>query len=238
MYPELDKKLRAVAQQMQYPPTPVIDVLRHTSKSRIQRRYVWQIAVLILIVLASLLMWQPVRAKVGEWLGLSSLQVVPASQAPSADIALIEAMTRSQQTTLATAQTQVSFSLRYPTELGLPDEVYVQDDELNVGVIMVWRDADQQIRYALYQLVASQGFYKGLDFIEMTRVVETPNVALWLAQPHTFWFNGATGREGQEAYLIEQPALVWEYNGILHRFESNLTMEEAVAIANSMTAIE
>lgn len=236
---ELDKQLRAIAQKMEYPPTPVIRIPAKSTSTFWLRRYAWQTALVALVLLSSLFIFEPARATVSEWLGIGGLQIVPADQAPPADVPLIEAMTLSQKTTLADAHSQVAFTLRYPTEIGLPDEVYLVDKQLISGVIMVWRDADsQEINYALYQLTGSQGFYKGQDFIQTTRVDESPNVAFWLEQPHTFWLEQIPEPKSYDAYLIEEPVLIWEYTGILHRFESSLTLREALIIANSMTDID
>lgn len=238
MRPDIEQHLRVVAQNMNYPATPTIHVPLQTAQPPILRRYAWQLAGLVLVVLLSLLIWQPVQATVREWFGLSSLQVVPISEAPPADTEFIEAMTLSEKTTLTDAQARVNFTLRYPTEIGLPDEVYVQDDFPNIGVIMVWRDAKQNIRYALYQLANSQGFYKGVeDAIRVTEVGDSV-MALWFTHPHIFWTERPFESKSHEAYLIEQPVLVWESHGILYRFESNLTLAEVIDIANSLTDIE
>lgn len=237
---KLDKQLRAIAQKMEYPPTPIIPIPAKSTSTFWLRSYTWQTALISLVLLGSLFIFEPVRATVSEWLGIDGLlQIVPADQTPPADVALIEAMTLSEKTTLADTQSQVAFTLRYPTEIDLPDEVYLVDKQLISGVIMVWRDADsQEINYAFYQLTGSQGFYKGQDFIQTTRVDESPNVAFWLEQPHTFWIEQIPEPEPYKAYLIEEPVLIWEYRGILHRLESNLTLAEALIIANSMTDIE
>ncbi len=233
---ELEQKLRHVAQQMEYPPTPTIEIMLYNPQRRTNYRFAWQLALLIVVIAASLLMWEPARAKVEEWLGLSSVEIVPPDQAPPANIELIEAVTLSKQSTLAEAQANTRFALKYPTELGLPDEVYLQTEPFQAGVIMVWRDTDNAIEYAFYQLPNSLGFYKGAEAVVVTEVDDS-RIALWLNAPHTFWADSQQELV-QQAYLIEQPVLIWEANGILYRLESNLNLEEAIAIANSLTEID
>lgn len=234
---ELEQKLRQAAQNMEYPPTPMIDVPFHQSPQRRSNyRYAWQLAILIMVIAVSLLMWEPARAKVEVWLGLSSVEIVPPEQAPPADIELIEAVTLSQQTTLAEAQAQTRFTLQYPAEIGLPDEVYVQGEAYQAGVIMVWRDEQNAVAYAFYQLPNSLGFYKGIEAVVVTEVEESM-IALWLDAPHTFWADSEQELV-QQAYLIEQPVLIWESGGILYRLESNLSLEEVIPIANSLIELD
>ena len=241
MNTDIEQKLRTAAQNMTYPTTPAIHIrFKQNRQPRFVQKYAWQLILLIVVLLVSLMIWTPVRAAISEWFGLNSLQIVPADQAPTPNRTLIEAMTLSQQTTLDGAQEQVSFILRFPADLGSPDEVYLHEGAPGTGVIMIWRDNDHQIDYALYQFEGAQGIYKGADIIATTRLDEAASMALWLEQPHVFWFQDRLGNNEvhQEAYLIEHPVLIWEYRGILFRFESTLSMEEAIAIANTMTDIK
>lgn len=141
------------------------------------------------------------------------------------------------ETTLAEAQAQVDFPIRlptYPLDLGPPDRVFLQDLSGPV-VVLVWLDPDQpgRVRFSLHQLgpgTFGQKFEPPL--VRETTVHGEP--ALWTEGPYLLQFQ----RGGQTTYdtrrLVTGHVLVWVEDGITYRLETDLSLEEALQIAESL----
>lgn len=141
------------------------------------------------------------------------------------------------ETTLTEAQEQAGFSLRlpaYPPDLGPPDRVFYQ----NMGgpvVILVWLDDDQpdRVRLSLHQLGPGTFAWKiEPQFIQETTV--RGERAYWTAGPYLLLFQRDYGAEPDLGRLVEGHVLLWAEGEITYRLETNLPLDEAVQIAESL----
>jgi hypothetical protein len=157
--------------------------------------------------------------------------------APSSD--LIPVLSQiAGETSLADAQKRVSYSIllpTYPADLGEPDYVYVQDAE-GYMTILVWLDPHQpdEVLMSLHFLPAGSW---AIDK-RQPQVIDDTNVdgkrALWTIGPYPLrLYNG----ELEFKRLITGHVLVWEDGDITYRLETDVSMEEAVKIAESLQPI-
>lgn len=141
------------------------------------------------------------------------------------------------ETTLAEAQARTNFRIRlptYPPNLGPPDRVFLQDLAGPV-VVLAWLDPDQldRVRLSLHQLAPGTFAQKVQpQVIEETSVNGGP--ALWAEGPHLLQFR----RDDQLIYeprrLVKGHVLIWAEGEITYRLETDLPLEEAVRIAESL----
>jgi hypothetical protein len=217
------------------------------------RRAVWALATL-LIVVSGLLAVPEVRAALRSFLHIGAIEIVlptptPAMEpSPTADTTptaiarptltltpLTSVLDLAGETTLEEAGTDVKFPIQlpsYPPDLGPPDRVFVQDLG-GPAVILVWLDPQEPDRVALslHQLSADafgQKFAEERTVIEHTTVNTQP--AVWLRGPHVLQFKG--GLDGRR--LVNGNVLIWQDGDLTYRLETELPLEEAVRIAESL----
>ena len=122
----------------------------------------------------------------------------------------------------------LGFALRAPAALSAPDEVYIHPADLP-AVTLVWRDGDAALTLTEIGVgeFANKLVYQG--GVEATTVNGRP--AYWLPGPHVLQL-----LEGWESNgpLIASNVLIWARDGITYRLEGDLTLDEAVALAESL----
>ena len=134
-----------------------------------------------------------------------------------------------QPTTLEEAGQRVGFTPRLPAALGEPDEVYYHRVDLP-AVTFVWRGPDGA-PLSLTQIGVAEFARKlvGEGNVEDTTVNDAP--AVWLTGPHGLQL---LGDRPPGALLITSNVLIWVQDGFTYRLEGDLTLEKAVAIAESV----
>jgi hypothetical protein len=148
------------------------------------------------------------------------------------------------ETTLAGARARVSFPIRlptYPPDLGEPDRIFVQTvgSADGTAVVLVWLAPDEpdQVRLALYVLaspvMADKIFFdlikKAPPEVELTDVNGQP--AVWTSGPYVLMTDLGGLREYR---LIQGQVLIWQDGELTYRLETELALEEAVRIAESL----
>jgi hypothetical protein len=227
---EFEKQVQRVARQMRYPSTPAIRWKRQQPQQRM--RWTWALAALVLLV--AVVMISPLRASVLEWLRIGIIGFYTEDEAtPTPSMrSLIDLF---GQTTLEEAQQNVRFTLKLPAEFGPPDFVYRQNGD-GPAVIMVWQAKEGRPAISLYQ------FHSGTDrpiygklIDQATNTQVNGNRAAWVDMPHTLIYEHEGGIiRRQSSFLIQGNVLIWAEGDVTYRLESNLSMEEAVAIAESL----
>lgn len=140
-------------------------------------------------------------------------------------------------TTLADARERVNLPIvlpAYPAGLGEPDAVFVQDLE-GEAVVLVWLEPDDpaRVRLSLHILASSMLVEKLIKDnpaqLEFTRV--NGREAFWTTGPYY-----VVNRRGDYAQtrLIEGHVLIWYDRTLTYRLETDLPLEEAVKIAESL----
>lgn len=225
-------------------------------------RLVWAGA-LLAIILVSLLSVPEVRARIGALLRIGAVEIVLATPTPGitatvpapTTTATSEAPTPrptlrasvlnlAGETSLPAAQNQVPFPIRlptYPPNLGPPDNVFVQDLG-GPAVIFVWLEpgSEDRVRLSLHALTSDVFAEKTLH--EVTRLQETTvngQPAAWVRGPHILQFYNRSGYPDYDARrLVDGNVLIWTEGEITYRLETDLPLEEAVRIAESLQEVE
>jgi hypothetical protein len=254
-------RVRAAARAFVYPPTPDVAgaVRQRTAAGSARRapggRLAWTFvaAMLILAGLGGLLAVPQVRAALVEVLRIGAVRILLAAPTPTATptapaptqtrptatpkptaTPLTSVLDLAGETSLAEAQARAGFAIKlpsYPPDLGPPDRVFLQDMAGPV-VIMAWLAPEQpdRVQLSLHQLGPG-------TFAEKVqpRVVQETTVrgqpALWTEGPHLLQVPGG-GYEPRR--LVTGNTLIWAEGEITYRLETDLPLEEALRIAESL----
>lgn len=121
----------------------------------------------------------------------------------------------------------------YPTDLGLPERVFLQDLEGNV-LVLVWFDPAEpgKVRFSMQQ-------FSDQDNISVTKMQPVTVLETTVADNPAAWTEGPYLLRVQDGdiditRLIEGHVLIWEQGGITYRLETDLSLEETVRIAESL----
>ena len=256
----LEEGLRQAALAFPYPPTPdvagaVTARLRAgPAARRPARRLAWALAALALL-LAGLLSVPQVRAAVEEVIriGVVSIFVSPPTTTPAAIVTATPAATAPQATarpaptlaslldlagevTLEEARAQANIPIllpAYAADLGAPDRVFLQDQNGPV-IVLVWLDRKDpsQMRISLH--ILAPGTW-GVGKLQPPVVEETTvkgQRAVWAEGPYLMFVKGHA--EPESVRLIEGHVLIWLEGQVTYRLETDLALEEAVKIAESV----
>jgi hypothetical protein len=159
---------------------------------------------------------------------------LPPPRLPATRVVLNSVFDLAGETTLAEARASVDFEIPLPTalpELGPPDYVFLQD-EMGTVVVLVWVDPDDsgRARMSLHLLGPGALVQKGQPPIHKETVVAGGR-ALWTEGPYLLSLdNGGF----QQVRLVAGHVLVWQQGLITYRLESDLPLEEAVRVAESL----
>jgi hypothetical protein len=138
------------------------------------------------------------------------------------------------ETSLEEARGRAGFEILVPSDppdLGPPDRVFVQDQG-GTTVLLVWLSPDgASVRLLLQELSAGSW---GIKKVELTQVLTTEvggQPAIWATGPYVLLYaNGAT----VEQRTVGGHALIWERGDVTIRLESDLELEDALRIAESL----
>jgi hypothetical protein len=139
------------------------------------------------------------------------------------------------ETTLGDAQRMVEYPIllpAYPADLGEPDRVFVQEAD-GFMTILVWIDPQQTNRVRMSLHMIPEGSW-AIEKVSPTLIRETDvngRRAIWAVGPYPVrLFNG----DLQFRRMIDGQVLIWEGDGITYRLETDLSLEEAIRIAESL----
>jgi len=216
----------------------------------------WAYGLALALLLVALLAVPAVRAGLLRFLQIGAVRIQLVSPEPpppgpdgTAAVAspepLLSILDIAGETTLAAAREQAGFRVplpAYPADLGEPDRVFLQtqgDAEDGAALVLVWLAPDDpaRVRLALYVLSSPYVAEKLLQDVvkQQPPEVETTNVdgriALWTTGPYVLMT-----RLGWlvEFRLIDGHVLIWADGPLTYRLETDLSLEEAVRIAESL----
>jgi len=263
---EFENKLRSIANGMEYPRTPdiagsVTTRLHTTTRPRFNSKALTWSLTIILVLCSSLMLIPPARAAILEFIQIGVVRIFPQPVTPTIEpiltatpVAQLPTTATSSslsesllpilsqmagKTTLTDAQTKVEFPIllpSYPSDLGQPDYVYVQDADGSM-VILVWLDSQQpdEVRLSLHFIPSNSWVINkmGPKVIQETHV--NKQRAIWAEGPYPLiLWNGNV----EFTRLIEGHVLIWADGVITYRLETDLSLEEAVKIAESLKPIQ
>lgn len=262
---EFENRLRTMARDMGYPRTPdiagtVMERLRPVPRPRFApRRLAWSLT-FILVLLSSLMLIPPVRAAILEFIQIGIVRIFPQNVEPTVEVVttatpqsvmpatatpgepaplLISFLDQiAGETKLASVQDTVPYPIllpTYPADLREPNHVYVQDAE-GAMTILVWTDPNQPERVTMSLHFIPAGHWAINKFGPVT-IQETEvdgQRAIWAVGPYPLLMrNGSL----QIERLIEGHVLIWEDGDMTYRLETDLPLDEAIRIAESLEPV-
>jgi len=261
---DFETQVKSIARQMGYPPTPDItgrvrSRLHPTIKPRfISRRLAWSL-ITVLTLFLSLFLIPPARAAIIEFIQIGIVQIFKPASTPSPATlqptsittipitatpvltkeSLIPSLNRfAGQTTLEKAYEQVNFPIllpTYPSDLGTPDLVFAQQAD-GALLILIWLDHEnpEQVKMSLHTIPPTSWTIRKFQptVIEETKVNGLD--AIWTTGPYPLLLRSG---EVEITRLIEGHVLIWADETLTYRLETDLPLDEALKIAESLQPI-
>jgi len=258
---DFENKLSALANEMEYPHTPDIAGRLHAStRSRFNSKaLVWSLTI-TLVLLSSLMLIPSARAAILDFIQIGVVRIFPqpvtptveaihtatpqvetpvtaiASSTPTSLIPILNRM--AGKTTLADSQSNVKFPILlpdYPVGLGQPNYVYLQDAN-GALVVLVWLDPQHpdQVLLSLYIISNESWVIKKMDLTAISETSVNGERAIWTTGPYPIIFSNGNIQYDR---LINGHVLIWADTDVTYRLETDMSMEEAVKIAESLKPI-
>ena len=194
------------------------------------RRTLRRVALAALAVLVALAATPPVRATVADWFGFGGVRVERGEPERTGGEGG-GAPTRVAD--VAAAAAAVSFPVLLPTALGEPDEVGVGRDRRVVS--MTWGSGAGQLRVDQFDGALDYAVAKRAPRMRFVPVAGTD--ALWFPTPHDVVLLDPDGTRRTESARLSGRTLVWPTATTTLRLEGDLTLTEAVRIAESAVPV-
>jgi hypothetical protein len=261
---DFETQIHALARRMDYPRTPdvaghLITRLQHVTKPRFPFKAAAWALITILILFSSLFLIPPARAAILQFIQIGIVRIfppeatstpaptkaIPATALPMTAIpsqtseSLIPLLTRMLgRTSLEDAIRRVTFPIllpTYPSDLGEPDYVFVQEADGEMA-ILVWLEPNdpQRVRLSLHFIPSGSWVVRKYDppVIQETSINEQR--AIWAEGPYPLILSNGNV---EFTRLIEGHVLIWTDGEVTYRLETNLSLEEAVKMAESLAPI-
>ena len=137
------------------------------------------------------------------------------------------------ETTLEEAQASLPFPIRlpeYPIGLGTPDRVFLQED--GEMVILVWIDPkdSESARLSLHEIAPGNVVLSKYQPLVIQETQVNGVYAVWVQGPYLVQL---TSGSYDFRRTVEGNTLIWDEEDITYRLETDLTLEEAIRIAES-----
>lgn len=237
--PELEARLRALATEVEWPPTPDLSsaVVRRVAQRQRRprrltrpRRLAIALALALLVPAAGALAFPSARDDVLEWLGVKGATVTRAKDLPPAGGLRVEDLGR--RVSLAEAERAAGFPPAVPQALGAPREVRLDAATDTVTLVydglLVSQTPGALRRELVEKVVTPRSEVRALTvggrrgvFIE--------------GAPHYVLFERPDGTIAEDRGRLAGDTLVYTRDGTLVRIEARrLSLERATEIARSM----
>ncbi|MDQ2692441.1 MAG: hypothetical protein M3Y68_10450 [Chloroflexota bacterium] len=259
-----ERQLIVISKGMEYPRTPdlagsVMSRLQRSAQPRfVSRRLAWTFA-LLFILFSSLMLIPPVRAAVLEFIQIGVVQIFRAEPTPLAPpqqefpstmspvtatpgstsqplIPILQSL--AGEMTLEEARQTVDYSMRlpsYPPDLGPPDHVFVQEVDGDM-TILVWRDPEQpeEVSISLHFLPPDSWAIKKMEPALIQETAVNGLLAFWTIGPYPIRYSNGNI---DFIRMVDGRVLIWTEGEITYRLESDLSLEEAIQVAESLEPI-
>lgn len=198
----------------------------------------------LIVAAGGVLSWPAARRAVADWLGVPGIRIqTDSTSRPSPSPARLDI---GLPTTLAGAQAEVNFDISIPAALGDPDQLFLRRPPDGGMVTLVYRTRPG-LRSRVPGIGLVLGQFEGrlrpdLLFKKITsagtrvRGAEVNGLpAYWLSgAAHTFLYVDEFGDIQEDSARLAGNVLLWERAGVTYRLESELSLQAAVAIAESL----
>jgi hypothetical protein len=259
-----EQELISIAKGLDYPRTPniaggVTRRLRPSARPRLlSRRFAWSLA-LLLVLFTSLMLIPPARAAILEFIQIGIVRIFRAEPTPSTPpqqevpmtmvpltatpavtaeplIPILERL--AGERTLEEAQRVVDYPIllpSYPPNLGPPDRVFVQNADGDMTVL-VWIDPQQpnQVLMSLHFIPSGSWAIEKMNPALVEETTVNGQRAIWAVGPYPLRFSNG---DLDFVRLVGGHVLIWTDGDLTYRLETDLGLEEAIQIAESLEPI-
>jgi hypothetical protein len=258
---DLEQRLALLQAAVDWPATPALAArvrARIATPASAPARRPWfqnrwaLAAAAVLVVLAALIAYTPSRDAIANFINVHTIftrvnQLPTPSPLPSGPIG--KRLGLGDPTTLAQAQSKVSWHIVVPPSLGQPDEVYLQlppEGPPQGEVTLVYKSrpglktsGETGVAVLITEAsgtVDTQMFGKMLGGdTTLEEVTINGHKGYWISgQPHIFFFIDASGQFRMETMRLATNTLIIDDNGTVIRIEGDLTKAQALGIAASL----
>jgi hypothetical protein len=211
-----------------------------TSRLASRPRAIAAAILLVIALLGALLAAPQTRAAIAALLHIGSVTIFPTAPTSGANAPtpLPSILDLAGRTTLADAQQRMPFHVRlpaYPADLGAPQYVFAQDMD-GKAVVLVWVDPQHpdHARMALNELSSDIYVYKlAPQLVQETQV--HGQRALWTTGPYLLQIGSVSDQDNALRRLVTAShTLIWTEGNVTYRLECDVSLEEAVRIAESL----
>ena len=251
---ELERALRDLAPRYPYPPTPnlasrVRPRITAQAVAQPRRLELWRdprrlalVAAVLLVLLGAAALANPVtRDAIAHFFHVRGV-IVNREASPLPSLSSVTPLDLGRRTTMADAQSRVSFTIAVPAEVGQPEAVYVVSGIPGGEVALAYtpRPGIPLVKQTGLGLLISE--FRG-DLIPgfITKgvgpgtTVEEVSVhgdrGWWIAgEPHIIYVQVA-GTDQMETLRMAANTLIWEHAGVTYRIESGLSKADVFKIA-------
>jgi hypothetical protein len=243
---ELEQELRRLGRDLEFPPTPdlVRSVRERLAAPRprrlLLRRRALAFALAALVVAVGIAFAvPPARTAILRVFGVGGVRIELVDRLPETEISAPLGL--GERVSLAEARRRAAFPVAIPSAGGFaePDGAYFSSVSPGGFVSLLYGSATRP-RAVLSEFEGETG-----DLIDksvgpettLERVTVGGAPGFWLeGEPHTFVFRNKYGAVQSGTLRLARNTLVWERNGITFRLEGDLTKDEALRVASSLTA--
>jgi hypothetical protein len=234
-----EMRVQQTSREFEFPTTPNIAQQVKRQLRPVPRSFVLgRVAAILLLLLMTIVVSVPeIRASVLEFLTIGAIRIIPVAQptltpAPTPSIPMLEFGT---EVTLEEAQAAVDYPILLPTlpqDLGSPNHVYLQETSLPM-VVLVWdAPASLDTTWLILYIINSRDAFFKFDPNDPIATTVNEHQAAWLTTPHLLeYVERSTGVVRRE---IAANVLIWEAGAVTYRLEGELTLEQALEIAESL----
>jgi hypothetical protein len=225
--PELEQQLRALAGELEWPPTPD---LAPAARPRLERRrglpwrpVVIALAVLVLALAAALAV-PSARSAILRFFGIEGVTVEQVDKLPQA----APLGTLGDRTTTAGARRRVHFRPLLP-DGERPDAVYL-DSAIPGGAVVLRYGPERRPRLVVteyrtgsFDVVKKYAGFRG----EVRSVDVGGEPGIWIGDTHVVELGPTPPR-------LSAPSLIWLHRGLTLRLEARLPLDRALELARSL----
>ena len=262
-YADLERVLSDLAPQVAFPPTPDLagTIRAHIAAHPAPPRSGWQwpallqprrvaIAFLALLVLfgAVLAVSPGLRTSIAKRLGVHGIEIIFVDETPTPQATPVGAtLLLGEPMTLAEAQSRIDYVIQIPAELGPPDEVYLRQlasgpmvsllyrprpdlpeaRETGVGALLMQFPAESDTGDIAKWVSLGMGYVTEVDISGHPGYWVTGQTELVIDQDPSAGWQEIAGRPSADV-------LIWEQDGKTYRFEADVSMADAIRIAESL----
>jgi hypothetical protein len=257
---DLEDQLSALGTAVEWPPTPDLlptlwadrpERLRVLPEAQRFNRWAYAAAAVLLLA-AALLAYTPSRTAIAGWINLhTTIHRVehPPSPSPLPSGPLGSQLSLGTPTTLADAQSRLSWKIALPASLGTPDAIYLQMPPIGpsggeVTLVYASRSGIKVSGQTGVSVLVTEArgkvdenfFFKVLGpDTHLENVTINGHPGFWISgKPHDFAFQDASGDFRMEALRLATNTLVFDDNGTIVRIEGDMTKEQALQKATTL----